>query len=496
MSKINPQIDNKSEQIQFTNPAVLGVRAEAEGTDLPDEFSQILDKIAEHLASGRQSVDTIDLFAVEQMSERVQAQTKVQSEVRLNEGAADVEPSTEFESPQEDEGYVPAELVAAQTKAEAEGSQSESLSAERPGDGSEALSGDGASSDVEGAPLKEGATTTPSDGALVPNRDSLEAAVTESVDDQVPVAPSTEVAPPSGAAPRTNAPSGAKTAGIRTEQNDGAQPAEVTRTEPIVDAALEPVRVEASSRIAPPPSEIDANSAVAKAMPFNAFMLQGGLSPSGLVSREVVAQAILRPGADLVARSGGVEGIGSSKGGAGQGGLSAGNDTGMMRGLSAHVKAEGKPQQAKGLSRIAALRTLEKVERALEEVARSKDGKTISLNLEPVNLGKVKVDVSIRDGNLHARLSADSTDVRQLLREHAHELQSLLRKLGLHVDSVAVSVSSDDARSSDNSRSFENRSSSRGSERDSTFAQSELSHGGASASGAQPTRVVDDHWVA
>jgi flagellar hook-length control protein FliK len=87
---------------------------------------------------------------------------------------------------------------------------------------------------------------------------------------------------------------------------------------------------------------------------------------------------------------------------------------------------------------------LERVEATLKEAARGRDGKTISLHLEPVDLGKVKVDVSLREGTLHARISPDNQQVAQALRDHAHELQGALRKLGLEVDSVTVSVTVDE----------------------------------------------------
>jgi flagellar hook-length control protein FliK len=101
--------------------------------------------------------------------------------------------------------------------------------------------------------------------------------------------------------------------------------------------------------------------------------------------------------------------------------------------------ARGKP-----LTRPQITRMLERVESTLKEAARGRNGKTISLRLEPVDLGKVKVDVSLRDGALHARIAPENQQVMTSLREHAHELQGALRKLGLDVDSVSVSVTADE----------------------------------------------------
>jgi flagellar hook-length control protein FliK len=105
---------------------------------------------------------------------------------------------------------------------------------------------------------------------------------------------------------------------------------------------------------------------------------------------------------------------------------------------------EQSSRSSKGLTRPQTARMMERVEATLKEAARSRDGRTISLHLEPVNLGRVKVDVSLREGALHARIAPENQQVVLALREHAHELQSSLRKLGLDVDSVSVSVTSDE----------------------------------------------------
>jgi flagellar hook-length control protein FliK len=104
---------------------------------------------------------------------------------------------------------------------------------------------------------------------------------------------------------------------------------------------------------------------------------------------------------------------------------------------------EAGARSSRSLTRPQITRMLERVESTLKEAARSRDGKTISLRLEPVDLGRVKVDVSLRDGNLHARIAPENQQVMQALREHSHELQGALRKLGLNVDTVSVAVTAD-----------------------------------------------------
>ncbi|MGI6525448.1 MAG: flagellar hook-length control protein FliK [Bdellovibrionota bacterium] len=101
-------------------------------------------------------------------------------------------------------------------------------------------------------------------------------------------------------------------------------------------------------------------------------------------------------------------------------------------------------KNTKMLTRSQTSSMLARVEDALKEISRSKDGKTISIKLDPEELGTLKVDVTLRDGNLHARLVADNAAVNQALRERAPELQQILRNLGINVDQVSVSVASDE----------------------------------------------------
>ncbi|GEM_PF-4671999 len=88
-------------------------------------------------------------------------------------------------------------------------------------------------------------------------------------------------------------------------------------------------------------------------------------------------------------------------------------------------------------------RTLKRVEQVLSEVATAKETKSLSFRLDPPSLGSVKVDISLKDGALHARIVPESSAVGNFLREQAHELVISLRKLGLNVEKVAVSIGSE-----------------------------------------------------
>lgn len=177
---------------------------------------------------------------------------------------------------------------------------------------------------------------------------------------------------------------------------------------------------------------------------------------------------------------------------------------------------EAKPSQSeqssransKALPRPQVAKMLERVEATLKEAARSRDGRTISLHLEPVNLGKVKVDVSLREGTLHARISPENQQVVQALREHAYELQGSLRKLGLDVETVSVSVTSENFEGEMNSgqqmfdgRSFQDGGHNMPQERaqvaENTVGNELADWSTASAeTTGSAAGTADDHWVA
>jgi flagellar hook-length control protein FliK len=84
-------------------------------------------------------------------------------------------------------------------------------------------------------------------------------------------------------------------------------------------------------------------------------------------------------------------------------------------------------------------RLLEKVSKVAEEVRRSKDGKSVSLELDPPTLGKIRVDMTLKDGGLHARLFSENTAVSELVRQKSSEIQMLLRKVATNLNEVTVS---------------------------------------------------------
>ena len=149
-------------------------------------------------------------------------------------------------------------------------------------------------------------------------------------------------------------------------------------------------------------------------------------------------------------------------------------------------------------------RTMERVESALKEVARAKDGKTISVRLDPPDLGTVKIDVSLRDGALHARVVAETPQVTTLLKDKSHELLQIIRKLGLNVEKVTVAVSdqkesfSSNLKNSDTSaqQNASNQSGSGDRQPGKRSGQNNNFVGGVVGAPTLNSNVIEDHWVA
>ncbi|NDC36771.1 MAG: hypothetical protein EBZ48_01830 [Proteobacteria bacterium] len=184
-----------------------------------------------------------------------------------------------------------------------------------------------------------------------------------------------------------------------------------------------------------------------------------------------------------------------------QAGASAINPAGATNGSRITANSEGRSQRA--LPASLAARTFERVEQTLKEVARSKDGRTISFLLNPSELGHVKVDVTLREGMLHARLAAENPQVAQLLRDRAQDLQLMLRKLGLDVDKVTVSVQSESQSFGQLEQHISGNDSGR-KEHDRPSSEDRSGHNGGAIRGkAAPATVARvasdsalDHWVA
>jgi hypothetical protein len=84
-------------------------------------------------------------------------------------------------------------------------------------------------------------------------------------------------------------------------------------------------------------------------------------------------------------------------------------------------QAEIAPQVAKGLASLVL-----------------RDGGSAHIQLRPEALGRVEVDLTVRDGAVHASLSAENDLARELLSDQLDQLRSLLEQRGLRVESLEV----------------------------------------------------------
>ncbi len=154
--------------------------------------------------------------------------------------------------------------------------------------------------------------------------------------------------------------------------------------------------------------------------------------------------------------------------------------------------------------RVSFEQAMERVESVAKEVARSRDGHTLTFRLDPPQLGNLKVDISLRDGALHARLVPENAQVAQLLRERAQDLQVTLRKMGLSVDSVSVSVSGDSSsfeapggnQSTFSSQHQEGAGSKEGGSGRGRSEKGGVANPGAASANNAANGSLTDHWVA
>ena len=113
-------------------------------------------------------------------------------------------------------------------------------------------------------------------------------------------------------------------------------------------------------------------------------------------------------------------------------------DTSLLK--SKDNTSQLKVEKSGSLTRASQTRLLEKIDAVIKEVAKSKDGKSISFKIDPPSLGTVKVNLSLRDSVLKAKITPENNEVFHLLREKSYEIHGMLRGLGLNVDNISLTV--------------------------------------------------------
>lgn len=83
------------------------------------------------------------------------------------------------------------------------------------------------------------------------------------------------------------------------------------------------------------------------------------------------------------------------------------------------------------------------VARQIETMTSQRSTGSVTLQLEPEHLGKLRVTVSVSDGAIHTHIVADSYAVRQMLESNSSLLQQALQERGLQLGALQVSVQGD-----------------------------------------------------
>ena len=75
-------------------------------------------------------------------------------------------------------------------------------------------------------------------------------------------------------------------------------------------------------------------------------------------------------------------------------------------------------------------------------VSLSQENSSMEMQLNPENLGKIYLQVSVREGSVHATIAAQNEAVRAALESQVAELKENLNQAGVKVDAVEVTVAS------------------------------------------------------
>lgn len=85
------------------------------------------------------------------------------------------------------------------------------------------------------------------------------------------------------------------------------------------------------------------------------------------------------------------------------------------------------------------LETINQIKDMLVSAARNKGGASMVVRLDPPELGNVTLKVIQRSDQLHARISAENSDVEDSLRQRVPEIMQLLSSVGFKPENIVVS---------------------------------------------------------
>jgi flagellar hook-length control protein FliK len=123
------------------------------------------------------------------------------------------------------------------------------------------------------------------------------------------------------------------------------------------------------------------------------------------------------------------------------------SDTGAMttigKGVSDKMQSLTRVLRAEAGAEARQQTYVEKVKEVLARVAQSRTSDSVTVKIDPPHLGEVTVRVVQKGKEVYAKLSADSSEVEQVLRTKMNELNNILQNLGYKADQVHVTIGTD-----------------------------------------------------
>ncbi len=141
---------------------------------------------------------------------------------------------------------------------------------------------------------------------------------------------------------------------------------------------------------------------------------------------------------------------------------------------------------------------VEQVKEVLARMAQSKTTDSVTVKIDPPHLGEITVRIVQKGKEVYAKLSADSSEVEQVLRTRMHELSNILQHLGYKADEVHVTIGKDAEDTPRFSRSFsEHQGGNWGTKEDKkSFVMGAEKGSAYPAAHAISSGIIEDGWVA
>ncbi len=101
------------------------------------------------------------------------------------------------------------------------------------------------------------------------------------------------------------------------------------------------------------------------------------------------------------------------------------------------------PETAVQSPEVSPAEVVRQVARQIETMTSQRSTSSVTLQLEPEHLGRLRVTISVSDGAIHTHIVADNHAVRQMLESNSSLLQQAMQERGLQLGALQVSVQGD-----------------------------------------------------